>query len=121
MKKTAFILIFTLVSLAGFAQVEVHHLVLFKLKPGVSKTGDRYKAAVKALEALPRSISFISDWRAGENFSTRPIAYDYGLCVVLESRQALQDYLTHPAHVSAANLWKEIADWNIVDFEETRP
>lgn len=121
MKKAALLLICTLISLASYAQIEITHLVLFKLKPGITKSDDRYKAAVKALEALPKSISFISDWRAGENFSTRPIAYDYGLCVVFESKQALQDYLTHPAHVSAANLWKEIADWNIADFEEAQP
>ncbi len=101
-----------------FGQKQVTHLVLFKLKPGITKTDQRYKTAVEALETLPQKISFISDWRAGENFSTRPIAFDYGVCLILESKADLQNYLVHPAHVQAANLWKEIADWNLVDFEE---
>jgi hypothetical protein len=54
----------------------------------------------------------------GENFSQRPIAYDFGLYVVFPSRKKLQNYLTHPAHVEAVEAWKEIADWNIVDYED---
>ncbi len=91
---------------------------MFKLKPGIEKSDLRYKEAIKALQQLPQKISNISDWAAGENFSTRPNAYDYGLQVVFESKKDLQNYLVHPAHVEAASLWKEIAEWNITDFED---
>lgn len=70
------------------------------------------------LNDLPRKIPFIADWSAGENFSNRPIAFDYGLHVVFDSKKDLQNYLAHPAHVEAANAWKEIAEWNIADYEE---
>lgn len=102
----------------GYSQGPVTHLVLFKLKPGIQKSDSRYKEAVVMLNALPRKIPFIADWSAGENFSTRPVAFDYGLHVVFDSKKDLQNYLTHPAHVEAANAWKEIADWNIADYEE---
>lgn len=102
----------------GFSQGQVTHLVLFKLKPGILKSDPRYKEAVMLLNSLPRKIPFIADWSAGENFSTRPIAYDFGLHVVFDSKKDLQNYLTHPSHVEAADAWKEIAEWNIADYEE---
>ncbi|HOY94932.1 MAG TPA: Dabb family protein [Catalimonadaceae bacterium] len=119
MKKIPVLILFLLSFFThGFSQGPVTHLVLFKLKPGILKSDTRYKEAVRMLNALPRKIPFIADWSAGENFSTRPIAFDYGLHVVFDSKKDLQNYLTHPAHVEAANAWKEIAEWNIADYEE---
>jgi len=100
-----------------FGQKQVTHLVLFKLKPGILKTDKKYKEALIKLKELPRKISDIEDFSLGENFSQRPIAYDFGLYVVFPSRKKLQNYLTHPAHMEAVEAWKEIADWNIVDYE----
>jgi hypothetical protein len=119
MKKILVLLLFLFVMVSmSFAQGQVTHLVLFKLKPGILKSDPRYKEAVTLLNALPRKIPFIADWSSGENFSTRPIAFDFGLHVVFDSKKDLQNYLTHPAHVEAANVWKEIAEWNIADYDE---
>jgi hypothetical protein len=119
MKKIPVLLLFLFAfTFMGFSQGQVTHLVLFKLKPGILRSDPRYKEAVTLLNALPRKIPFIADWSAGENFSTRPIAFDYGLHVVFDSKKDLQNYLTHPAHVEAANAWKEVAEWNIADYEE---
>jgi len=119
MKKITLLLLFLFaVSSMAFSQGQVTHLVLFKLKPGILKSDPRYKEAVKMLNALPRKIPFIADLSSGENFSTRPIAFDFGLHVVFDSKKDLQNYLTHPAHVELANAWKEIAEWNIADYEE---
>ena len=101
------------------AQKQVTHLVLFKLKPGVSKEDQRFKIAVEKAKNLPRKIKEIEDCSMGENFSTRPIAFDFGLMVVFSSRKNLAAYLVHPFHVELVEIWKEISDWNIVDYEET--
>jgi hypothetical protein len=101
---------------SSFAQIGLHHLVLFKLKPGVEKSDERFKKAVALLEELPREIPQIIDFRGGENFSERPVAYDYGLMVLLANEKSLQLYLDHPAHKAVAAAWKEIAEWNIADF-----
>ena len=98
------------------AQDRLHHLVLFKLKAGVEKKDPRYTEAVKSLNALAAAIPQVLDIRAGENFSTRPVAVDFGLMVVLENESNLQAYLNHPAHLAAVRAWKEIADWTIADF-----
>ncbi len=102
--------------LRSFAQIGLHHLVLFKLKPGVEKSDERFKKAVALLEELPREIPQIIDFRAGENFSDRPVACDFGLMVLLANEKSLQLYLDHPAHKAVAAAWKEIAEWNIADF-----
>jgi len=94
-------------------------LVLFKLKAGIGKDDPRFKAAISLAKTLPRKIKEIEDCSMGENFSTRPIAYDFGLSVIFPSRKNLTAYLIHPAHVEVVEAWKEIADWNIVDFEES--
>jgi hypothetical protein len=109
---------FLLAAKVSFAQKAVTHLVMFKLKEGISKEDERYKAAYQLLSDLPKKIKNIEDWSFGENFSTRPIAYDLGLVSVFDSKKDLNDYLTHPAHVEAANAMKPLADWHIVDFEE---
>jgi hypothetical protein len=122
MKKCIFLLaIFSCLCLGVSAQEQVHHLVLFKLKPGISKEDNRFIKAVKLLELLPGEIPLIRDFRAGSNFSTRPVAFDYGLLVVVPDEKSLGEYLEHPAHKAAADAWREIADWNIADFLATIP
>ena len=112
------LLIFVLHSSNMFGQKQVTHLVLFKLKQGVTKADDRYKLALTKTKVLPRKIMDMEDCSMGENFSPRPVAYDFGLSVVFSSRKRLENYLIHPAHLEAVEVWKEIADWNIVDFED---
>jgi len=122
-KKNTARLIFLLCLLVGIsfellAQKQVTHLVLFKFKPGITKKDERYKAALEKLKELPKKITDMEDCSMGENFSQRPIAYDFGLSVVFSSKKKLENYLRHPAHLDAVEAWKEIADWHIVDFED---
>lgn len=120
MKKLCLILFFiTSINAIACGQEKLHHLVLFKLKPGVQKSDSRYPDAVKLLRGLVGQIPQVLDMRAGENFSTRTIAVDFGLMVVLENETALQAYLDHPAHKAVVQAWKEIAEWTIADFWST--
>ena len=117
MKKLFFcFLLGALLSFAASAQEGLHHLVLFKLKPGISKADPRFEQAVVLLKEMQKEISVIIDMRAGENFSGRPVAADFGLMVMVANEKSLQTYLEHPAHKSAVAAWKEIADWTIADF-----
>jgi hypothetical protein len=118
MKKLLIFVILLTFNTLAFGQKQVTHMVMFKLKPGITREDSLYKRAYAILQDLPKKIKEIEDWSIGENFSTRPIAYDVGLIVILGSRKDLNQYLTHPAHTEAVNAWKEIADWHIADFEE---
>lgn len=118
MKKLLFLSMLFFAGNPIFAQKQVTHMVMFKLKPDITKEDPKYIRAFTLLKDLPNRIKEIEDWSLGENFSTRPIAYDVGLIVILGSRKDLNLYLNHPAHTEVANVWKEIADWHITDFEE---
>lgn len=115
--RLALILIIFLISPCSFGQGKVVHLVLFKLKPGIEKSETRFQAILSEMEKIPSKIPAIKEWKFGENFSERAIAYDLGLYCTFSSRQELQIYLTHPAHVNLGKQLAEIADWHIADFE----
>lgn len=117
MKKLIFFWFFVVsLSFAASAQEGLHHLVLFKLKPGIRKEDLRVMQAVELLKELKNKIPAIIDMRAGENISGRPVAVDFGLMVMVANEKSLQNYLDHPAHKAVTDAWKEIADWTIADF-----
>lgn len=111
------IFLFLLLSIQSFGQGKVAHLVLFKLKPGIEKSDTRFQAILSEMKKMPDKIPAIKEWKFGENFSERPIAYDAGLYCTFSNHQELQNYLKHPAHVALGKQLAEIAEWHIADFE----
>ena len=94
----------------------VHHIVLMKLKPGVTRDDPRLRAGLDALIALREQIDGIDGWEHGWNFTQRPIAYDFGLYSSFVSRAAFDAYGPHPAHQAAAVQLREVVDWVLCDF-----
>ncbi|WP_030232746.1 Dabb family protein [Streptomyces sp. NRRL S-350] len=95
----------------------IRHLVLFKLNEGVGKDDERAVAGAKAFAELGAVIPELREWDCGWNTTERDIAYDYAINSLVEDRDALQAYLTHPAHQAAAARWREFATWVIADIE----
>lgn len=95
----------------------VHHIVLMRLKEGISRDDPRVREGLAALIALPEQIKGIDRWEHGWNFTPRPIAYDFGLYGSFASRAALEAYGPHPAHQAAAAMLREVVDWVLCDFE----
>jgi hypothetical protein len=95
----------------------IRHLVLFKLNAGVSQDDPRVPAAVAAFEKVGQTVPELREWQIGWNITDRDIAYDFAINSLVEDRDALQAYLTHPDHQAAAQLWREFATWVIADFE----
>lgn len=95
----------------------IRHLVLFKLNDGVSKDDERALAGAKAFSELGAVIPELREWECNWNTTERDIAYDYAINSLVEDRDALQAYLTHPAHQAAAAQWREFATWVIADIE----
>ncbi|MFJ9693200.1 Dabb family protein [Kitasatospora sp. NPDC101183] len=95
----------------------IRHLVLFKLDEGVAKDDERALAGAEAFAGLGPLIPELRAWECGWNTTERDIAYDYAINSLVEDRDALQAYLTHPAHQAAAGLWREFATWVIADIE----
>ena len=95
----------------------IHHIVLLRLKEGVTRDDPRVQEAVAGLAALPSKIEGIDRWEIGWNFTQRPVAYDFGLYSSFVSRAALDAYGPHPAHVAVATHLREVADWVLCDYE----
>ena len=92
------------------------HLVLFRLRPGVSRDDARFKAVVQAMHGLPSQISLIRGWEHGVNLTPDAEAWDYGLCAMFDSEADLHAYFEHPAHLPVVEQWNAIATLAFVDF-----
>ncbi|CAG0956075.1 hypothetical protein BURK2_00474 [Burkholderiales bacterium] len=99
----------------------IRHLVLFKLKPGVTRDDPRVAEAVARMATLPGKLAIIIGWEHGWNFTDRPIAYDYGLNALFATREDLATYLPHPLHQELVVGAREVFDWVVCDYEIPDP
>jgi len=95
----------------------IHHLVLMRLKPGVTRDDPVLRAALAELLALREQIPGIVRWDHGWDFVRRPISYDWALVSAFETRAAFDAYGPHPAHQAVAVKLRELVDWVLCDFE----
>jgi hypothetical protein len=93
------------------------HLVLIKLKPGVTREDPRVKAWQPMFVALEQKCSGIVRLEYGWNTTDRPIAYDFGINMGFATRADLDAYGPHPAHQEVVAKLREFADWIICDYE----
>lgn len=96
----------------------VKHIVLFKLKETLSreeklKVMNDFKAAI---EALPAKIDFIRNIFVGLNVNPDE-KWDICLDSEFDTLADVNAYATHPDHVAAAGLLKDVkADRACVDY-----
>ena len=93
------------------------HLVLIKLKPGVSRDDPRVAAWRAGFIALEHKCQGIVRFEHGWNTTDRPIAYDYGVNMAFATRADLDAYGPNPDHQAVVALEREFADWIICDYE----
>ncbi|MFK0237472.1 Dabb family protein [Streptomyces vinaceus] len=94
----------------------IHHIVLFRLKPGVDRDSPEFKAAEELQERMGEEIGELRAWTCGRNVSDRPAAYDYAVLGLLDDAAALARYLAHPFHLRAAEAWTAISDRVLADI-----
>ena len=95
----------------------IEHVVFFAVRPGEDASG-----MIQALSDLRDAIPGVVSLSVGESFTARGKAFTHGLIVRLESRDALQAYLEHPAHVAAVEKHVKpilddllALDWDVTD------
>ena len=93
------------------------HLVLIKLKPGVTRADPRVTAWQAMFAALEHQCAGIVRFECGWNTTDRPIAYDFGINMAFATRTDLDAYGPHPAHQEVVVKLREIADWIICDYQ----
>lgn len=96
----------------------IHHIVLFKLKSGIEKNSEQVNQAIVAMKQLPARVPQIRQWTSGENFTQRPVAYDFGLHSTFDHPDDFAAYGVHPEHVKVIEKWRAISDWIICDFAD---
>jgi hypothetical protein len=94
----------------------INHLVLFRLKPGISREDARVVAVVGAMTELPRHIPEIRSWQHGFNLTADADAWDYALQASFAGEAELHTYFDHPAHRPVVDQWLAIADLAFADF-----
>jgi hypothetical protein len=81
----------------------IHHVVLFRFKPGVSP--EQIAAAGRGMMTLKGAIAEVRsiDWVANQAPSAGE--YPWALFATFEDMAGVQRYQDHPAHVEAVGRW----------------
>jgi hypothetical protein len=95
----------------------IHHIVLIRLKQGVTRDDSRLREGLADLIALRGQVGGIVRWDHGWDFVARPISYDFALVAAFTDRAAFEAYGSHPAHQAAAAKLRVLVDWVLCDFE----
>lgn len=97
----------------------LRHLVMFKLKPGVTRDDPRVLKAIDSIERMRHEIDVVESAELGWDLSGKPHAFDYATLWLLRDQVALEQYAAHPAHQKVLGETKDIFDAMIADIETT--
>lgn len=93
----------------------LHHIVLFKFKPGVAEEALARLEAL--LESLPNRIVEIQTFEFGRDVVRSERSYDFALVSGFANLDCLRRYQVHPAHLEVlAHLKPLCEDVRAVDF-----
>jgi hypothetical protein len=99
----------------------VKHIVMWKVEDHEihGRKEDILKKMKEQLEALMGQIEGLVEIEVGFNFNPADAAYDIALYSVLESKEALEYYQSHPKHLEVADsLVRQVAVKRaVVDYE----
>lgn len=94
----------------------VKHMVWLTFKPSLD--AERIDQHMQACRDLAGQIPEAIDVGCGPNFTDRAGGYTHGIVATLGDRDALQAYLTHPAHVAVgAALRADCSEIRVMDIE----
>jgi len=91
------------------------HIVMFRRRADVAGQPGLEAQLVERMRTLDREIAFVRGWKVSANELDRVICWDYLLESTFDDRQALEQYLPHPAHVALITDLKQYFDWAAVD------
>jgi ABC-type glycerol-3-phosphate transport system substrate-binding protein len=84
----------------------VEHVVLFKFKEETTK--DQLIEVCEKFKSLKDKVPGLIDAQAGLNFSINNKGFQVLLSAKLDDIEALDFYLSHPAHQEVASLSREV-------------
>jgi len=98
----------------------IKHVVMWTLKENAGGRGMEENARLmkERLEGLPARIDGIRSFEVGLNFEGSEDASDIVLISEFDSREDLEAYQAHPAHVEARDFIRGIREEHrVVDYE----
>ncbi len=81
----------------------IKHIVLFRIPDP-----EAVKKAKEMLLALPDQIDVIRDWEVGEAYDAGETGYELALISSFDSKEDLETYDGHPAHVEVRNYIRAV-------------
>ena len=92
----------------------VQHIVWMTLRD--PKTGDQMSEVMAGIESL-HCIPGVMAINVGENFTDRAQGCTHGAVITLESREALDAYISHPDHQRVGAQIRTLCDVLALDYE----
>ena len=94
----------------------IRHIVLFKLKDGLTREDPRVVAVSAALDALGPTLPPVLAWETHWCFGSRAVSHDFALVCDVADEAGLQAYLTDPEHQKVAAALNEVYTLSVGDF-----
>ena len=94
----------------------IRHIVLFRRKRDIVKDAALEQSLTRRMDTLGTQIPGIRGWVFRANETDRLICWDYVTESNFENDEALQAYLTHPAHQTLVAEVKLYFEWAVVDY-----
>ncbi len=92
----------------------VQHIVWMTLKdPQTRGAMGEVLAAIESLARIPGVLAI----NTGENFTDRAQGCTHGAIITLESREALDAYISHPDHQRVGAQIRTLCDIQALDYE----
>ncbi|MDR2046906.1 MAG: Dabb family protein [Clostridiales bacterium] len=94
----------------------ITHVVLYKLK---ENTREVRQKMIETFYSMKGKIPALLDIKAGADFLGANRSFDVALICKYESREKLEEYVEHPAHLSVKEYVRGVTEKShSVDFEE---
>ncbi|MDX1294885.1 MAG: Dabb family protein [Sulfurimonadaceae bacterium] len=93
------------------------HIVMFKFKEENREAN--MEKAKSMLEALVDKITALKAMEVGIDFSRSERAFDLSLYSTFDTKEGLNEYAVHPAHLEVVAFIKEVTEVSkVVDYEK---
>ena len=94
----------------------IRHVVMFKLKPGVSPA--QRDEWLEISRRVHGEIDIVRTYSIGEDLLRLPRSYDVAVVADFDSLEDVRAYADHPLHLSAVELSRALSEHIVsVDFE----
>jgi hypothetical protein len=94
----------------------IRHIVLFKLRDGVTADDPRVVTAFGTLAALGPTLPTVRAWETHRCFGSRPVSHDFALISQFADEADLAAYAAHPEHQKVLVLLNEVFTLAVADF-----